>query len=90
MKWHKTMGTLALAATVSGCLAVWGSTYKVRYQNETAIAIDFDPKVTTLGNVQIIAQDHCDRYGKDAIVRHEDTNSWGVRSVQFSCRVRSP
>jgi len=89
MRWQKAMGALALAASVSGCLAVWGSTYKVRYQNETGIGIDFDPMVTTLGNVQVVAQDHCNRYGKDAFVRHEDSNNWGVRSIQFACRART-
>jgi hypothetical protein len=84
------MGALALACGVSGCLAVWGATYKVRYQNETGIGIDFDPLVTTLGNVQVVAQGHCDRYGKGAFVRHEDKNTWGVRSIQFVCRERKP
>ncbi|MDQ7248174.1 hypothetical protein [Dongia sedimenti] len=83
------MGALTMAASVSGCLAVWGSTYKVRYESETAIGIDFDPAVTTLGNVQAVAQEHCSRYGKDAILRTKDTNSWGVRSIQFSCRART-
>jgi hypothetical protein len=90
MQWLRISFALALAANVSGCLVVWGSTYKVRYQSETSIGIDFDPAVTTLGNVQVVAQDHCGRYGKEAIVRHEDTNSWGVRSIEFACRARNP
>ncbi len=61
----------------------------MRYENETAIGIDFDPAVTTLGNVQAVAQEHCGRYGKNAILHSKDTNSWGVRSAQFSCQVRS-
>ena len=90
MRWRQCIYTLAMAASVSGCLAVWGSTYKVRYQSESAIGIDFDPTVTTLGNVQVLAQEHCARYGKDAVVRDEDTNAWGVRSIQFACRPRNP
>ena len=90
MRWRRALAVPAMAAALSGCLAVWGSTYKVRYQNETGIGIDFDPLVTTLGNVQVVAQDHCNRYGKDSVVRHEDKNAWGVRSIQFACRVRTP
>jgi hypothetical protein len=89
MRWRQAVGAVALAASVSGCLAVWGSTYKVRYENDTAIGIDFDPSVTTFGNVLAVAQEHCNRYGKDAVLHTKDTNSWGVRSAQFSCRVRT-
>lgn len=89
MRWRQSLVALAIVASVSGCLAVWGATYKVRYQTETAIGIDFDPSVTTLGNVQAVAQEHCGRYGKDAVLRTKDTNSWGVRSAEFSCRIRS-
>ncbi len=85
MRWRQALGTLAIAASVSGCLAVWGSTYKVRYASDTAIGIDFDPSVTTFGIVLAVAQEHCGRYGKNAILRTKDTNSWGVRSDQFSC-----
>jgi hypothetical protein len=77
------------AASVSGCLAVWGSTYKVRYENESAIGIDFDPTVTTFGNILVVAQEHCGRYGKDAVLHTKDTNAWGVRSIQFNCRART-
>jgi hypothetical protein len=89
MRWRQAFGALAMAASVSGCLAVWGSTYKVRYEGETAIGIDYDPLVTTFGNVEAVAQEHCGRYGKDAVLRTKDTNAWGVRSAQFSCRART-
>jgi hypothetical protein len=89
MRWRQALCALAMAVSVSGCLAVWGATYKVRHQSETAIGIDFDPSVTTLGNVQAVAQEHCGRYGKDAVAQTKDTNGWGVRSIQFSCRART-
>jgi hypothetical protein len=86
MGWRRALIVPAMAATVSGCLAVWGSTYKVRYGSETGIGIDFDPSVTTYGNILAVAQEHCGRYGKSASLLSRDTNGWGVRSAQFACK----
>jgi hypothetical protein len=80
---------LAVSITASGCIAAWGSTYKVEFESSSMITIDFDPSATTMGNIQGVAQQHCDKYGKDAIPQSSDTSYWGIRSASFLCQARS-
>jgi hypothetical protein len=81
--------TLSISVALSGCIAAWGSSYKVEFESSSMITIDFDPSATTMGNIQGVAQQHCDKYGKDAIPQSSDTSYWGIRSASFMCQARS-
>lgn len=88
MRWSSVLIMLSIAVAASGCIAAWGSSYKVQLETPSLIAIDFDPGATTMGNVQVVAQQHCDKYGKDAILQSSDTSGWGIRSATFLCQAR--
>ena len=89
MRVFGVLAMLAISITASGCIAAWGSSYKVEIESASMITIDFDPSATTMGNIQGVAQQHCDKYGKDAIPQSSDTSYWGIRSASFTCQARS-
>lgn len=78
-----TVGLLA------GCAAVWGKPYKVEFQNSSSITISFDPALANMGEVQNVAQAHCDKYRKDAFPGAWQNSPWALRSMSFICRART-
>jgi uncharacterized protein involved in exopolysaccharide biosynthesis len=89
MRRFRVLVVLAIAPAMAGCIAAWGSSYKVEFESSSMITIDFDPSATTMGNIQGVAQQHCDKYGKDAIPQSSDTSYWGIRSASFLCQSRT-
>ena len=89
MRWLRVFVVVSTSIATSGCIAAWGSTYKVQFESSSSITIDFDPSATTMGNVQGVAQQHCEKYGKDAVPQSSDTSAWGIRSASFLCQPRS-
>jgi hypothetical protein len=74
--------------TLSGCAAAWGSAYKVRFESSSSVTISYDPSLTTLGTLQNVAQQHCDKYHKDAAPQATSMNAWGLVDASFACKKR--
>jgi hypothetical protein len=77
---------------MTGCAAVWGLSYNVEFASSSPITINFDPGLTNMGEVQNIAQAHCDKFdkfGKDAVPQGGETGPWGLRNMSFRCEHRS-
>jgi hypothetical protein len=73
---------------VIGCVAVWGKPYKVEFASSSSITINFDPSLTNMGEVQNVAQAHCDQFGKDAIPQASQGSMWALRTMSFLCKKR--
>jgi hypothetical protein len=73
---------------VMGCVAVWGEPYKVEFASSSSITINFDPSLSNMGEVQNVAQAHCDQFGKDAIPQTSQDSMWGLRNMSFFCKKR--
>ena len=73
---------------LSACAAVWGMPYKVVFQSSSSITISYDPMLTNWGEVQNVAQTHCDQYGKDAMPGDATKSDWGLVTKSFNCKKR--
>jgi hypothetical protein len=73
---------------VIGCVAVWGQPYKVEFASSSSITINFDPSLTNMGEVQNVAQAHCNKFGKDAIPQTSQDSVWALRNISFLCKKR--
>ncbi len=83
------MTTVLLAiCALSGCVAVWGAPYKVEFKSSSSITFSYDPMMANWGEVQNIAQAHCDQYGKDAVPGRETGSPWGLNTRAFDCKKR--
>lgn len=57
-----------MAATLTGCVAVWGSSYKIKEENESGITFQYDTALNSSAMMQKMASMHCEKYGKKADV----------------------
>lgn len=81
---------IALAGiALTACAAAWGKPYKVEFSSPSSITINFDPGLTNMGEVQNVAQEHCARFGKDAIPQASQNSDWGLRTTSFVCNERT-
>ena len=69
----------------SGCVLVWGHPYHVEFASSSSITINFDPSLTNMGKIQNVAQEHCDKYGKDALPQARSSDFWGLSTMSFVC-----
>jgi hypothetical protein len=53
-----------------------------------SITINFDPALTSMGEVQSIAERHCDEFGEDALPSTSVDSPWGLRNTSFVCKPR--
>jgi hypothetical protein len=74
----------AMTLLVGGC----GAGYVEEFKNSSSITYWFDPARQSLGAVQARAQDHCDKYGKDAIINTQRGDAFSGISISFLCRKR--
>jgi hypothetical protein len=78
-----------LCSGLSACAAVWGAPHKVVFESESSITVNYDPTFTNWGEVQNVAQAHCDKYGKDAVPDKRSTSDWGVTTQAYNCKKRT-
>ena len=81
----RSLFILAAALSLGGCVAVWGHGYHVDFANSSSITINSDPMFDNTGDLQKIAQQHCDKYGKDAVPKTSEMDLWGLRDTSFVC-----
>lgn len=75
------LGCVAL----SGCVAVWQDSYHIEYANDSSISINSDPMFVNAGGLQKVAQQHCQKFGRDAVPRPGENSPWGLRLYTFDC-----
>lgn len=76
---------LGMTAVLSGCVMAWGASHKVEFANSSSITISSDPAFTNMGELQGVAQEHCDKFGRDAIPQVSQDGAWGLRSTTYRC-----
>lgn len=81
----RTLFILAVALALGGCVAVWGRGYHVDFANSSSITINSDPAFDNTGDLQRVAQKHCDKYDKDAVPKTSELDVWGLRDTTFVC-----
>lgn len=86
---HFGLYLAAVGLALGGCAAVWGSPYKVEFASPSSITINFDPGLTNMGEIQNVAEQHCQQYGKDALPQDKDASPWGLRTISFLCQPRA-
>jgi hypothetical protein len=77
-----------MAPVITECAVAWGKPYNVEFASSSSITINYDPGLTSMGEVQNVAQAHCDKYGKDAIPQGSQDRMWKLRDVSFICKTR--
>lgn len=81
--------TLAALSALTGCVAVWGQSYNVAMTNSRSVVVEYDPAVVNMPAMLKEAQDHCDRFGKDAVLHDESTGNLGIRVNTYRCESRN-
>jgi hypothetical protein len=70
---------------LSACALAWGQSYHVEFASSSSITINYDPGLTNMGEIQNVAQENCDKYGKDAIPQSKSNSPWGLSTMSFVC-----
>lgn len=82
----RAVACLGLAAALGGCVAAWGKAYNVEFANSSSITIAYDRMFTNMGQLQHVAQEHCDKYGKDAVPQAAiGGGGGGIPTVSYRC-----
>lgn len=51
-------------ASLSGCVAAWGSAHKVKFADENTFVVQYDTALTSSVRTQALATEHCAKYGR--------------------------
>lgn len=78
---------LALALTCSGCVAVWGQSYKITVQDSNNITIRYDTALTSSPSIQKIAKTHCNQFNKSIEILYSKMPGFllGIIEESYSC-----
>ena len=79
-----TLASLSLL-TVTGCVAAWGGAYNVALANEGGITIEFDPLVISIPEISAIAQEHCSKIGRNALLDNQGDGNLGIKVNTYRC-----
>ena len=87
-----TIGVSLLAlCLLSGCVAVWGSSYHVESEDSSGGAIRYDHVVMSERAALVHANEICAKYQKAAVVDNERYGvvlpGGSIDEISFSCRV---
>ena len=72
-------------AGLSGCVAAWGGPYNVALANESGITIEFDPAIINIPRISAVAQEHCAKVGKNALLDNQGDGNLGIRVNTYRC-----
>ena len=86
MRMSKAALIILVATALTGCVAVWGSAYKVEAADENSVTIKYDGHFTSSTNVHNVAEANCQKFGKSPVKQDESKTIWGLTSVVFVCR----
>ena len=78
------LSTIAL----SGCVAVWGSSYNIAMSNSRSVVIEYDRVIANMPAMLNAAQAECNKYGKDAVLDNVSGGNLGIRVNTYRCETR--
>ena len=81
---------IAFPMLLGGCVAVWGSAYKVESQNSDEFLIQYDTNFIDNSDIEKMANDHCHAFGKTALLQEHDKNIVNLTTDNFLCRAPAP
>jgi hypothetical protein len=64
----KLVVCFSMVATIAGCVAVWGSSYKIIEKNDSGITFQYDTALNSSAMMQKMASIHCEKFDKKAEV----------------------
>lgn len=76
-------------ALSGACVAAWGGAYNVALKNSRSIVIEYDPVVVNIPEILRVAQEHCDTFGRDAILSSTTTGNLSIEVNTYSCIERA-
>lgn len=87
MRISRATVTVCTAALLSGCVAVWGGSYKIDSSDSKRVTIDYDTGLTNAAKLRSVAVKECQKYNpnNDAVV--ETDAGRGIHTVSFRCVV---
>lgn len=71
---------------LTGCVAVWGGSYKIDSRSEDHISIHYDTTFIDMKDIQLVADKHCANYNKNAVVEKKSKSPWGLSTATFACK----
>lgn len=84
----QTILILSLIA-LSGCVAVWGSSYNVAMSNSRSVVIEYDPVVINMPAMLQAAQAECGKYRKDAVLDSVTEGNLKIKVNTYRCETRT-
>lgn len=86
-----TLIVTVCGSALAGCAGApvgWGGTHEVLHRDASKITIQYDGLVESLENVAAVARNHCNSYGKQAVVSNvlKDSATFGIiRTYTYDC-----
>lgn len=74
-----------MPALLTGCVAVWGQSYKVIYAKPDATVIQYDPLFMNRDKMQAEAQQRCALFGKGAQLVETKMGALGMAADIYNC-----
>lgn len=89
MKMKLSFPLLIFPLALAGCALAWQKPYHVDFSSSSSMTINYDPDLTSMGDLQNVAQEHCSKYNKDALPQAAVPGQLGLRSISFICTKRN-
>ena len=84
----KLLTILLTTIALTGCAAVWGSSYNVAMANSRSVVIEYDRVIANMPALLNAAQAECHKYGKDAVLDTVSGGNLGIRVNTYRCETR--
>jgi hypothetical protein len=87
----RALAAALLASGLGGCVAVWGDGHKVTHKDSHSIVVESDPSYAGPGQIDLIAEQHCQGNGARATLQSEKRTVLGIDVRRYHCSpVSSP
>ncbi len=73
----------------SACVAAWGGAYNVALENSRSIVIEYDPAIINIPQILSVAQTHCDKFKRDALLSNTSKGNIGIIVNTYECVSRN-
>jgi hypothetical protein len=84
------LAIIAFPMLLGSCVAVWGSSYQVESQTPEAMVVQYDTNFIDDAKIEKLANDHCQTYGKTALLQAHDKDMLNISTDNFLCQNPAP
>jgi hypothetical protein len=77
---------ICMTIPLCGCVAAWGQSYHIELETPSSIVIKYDPAVTDIQAIHVVAEDHCQKFNKDAAPSELTKSGWAITTATFVCK----